>query len=59
MKKWFTVNVSEDKVEQAQLLGYNAYSSDGVTAIEISAENKRDAKQIATIHGFVVLYVFE
>lgn len=59
MKTYYTVNVNGDKVQEAKSLGFHAYYSNGVTAVEINAENARDARQIATIHGFAVLYVFE
>jgi hypothetical protein len=55
----YTVNVNGDKVQEAKSLGLHAYYADGVTAIEVPAENKWDARSKATIHGFVVLYVFE
>ena len=59
MKTYYTVNVNGDKVQEAKSLGLHAYYANGITAIEIAAENAQDAKQIATTHGFVVLYVFE
>jgi hypothetical protein len=57
----YTVNVSDnsgDARENAKEAGYHAYSASGITAIEIKAANKKEAKAIASQFG-KVLYVFE
>ena len=58
--KSFTVNVQGNKVSEAEYWGYHAYFSTytNITAIEIKAKNKQEAREI--INKFArVLYVFE
>jgi len=57
--KSFTVNTSGNNVQIAKRCGYHAYYANGVTAIEVKAKNKRDARSIVTKLGVQVLYVFE
>ena len=53
----YTCNVQGNVVTAAENAGYHAYYADGVTAIEIPATSKRDARRIAAQFG-KVLYVF-
>ena len=56
--KHYTVDTSGNNVQIAHEKGYHSYYANNVTAIEIQAKNKKQAKTI--ISKFCnVLYVFE
>lgn len=55
----YTVNVEGDKTKEAKLAGFHAYYANGVTAVEIQARNRKQARDIAVLNGWKVLYIFE
>jgi len=55
----YTVNVKGGMVSTAEIVGWHAYYANGVTAVEIQATSKQDAKRKAERVGLEVLYVFE
>ena len=60
--KSYTVNTEGNNVDVAKRLGFHAYYADGVTAIEVHAKDKREARSIVrSIIGNVpkIYYVFE
>lgn len=54
----YTVNTEGDNRDIARSAGYHAYYANGVTAIEITAQNKREAGNKARALGCKVLYIF-
>lgn len=54
----FTVNTQGNNVEIAKNKGYHAYYANGVTAIEVKAKSKKEAKRKISFFA-KVLYVFE
>lgn len=56
-KKSYTVNILGE-LSKKDTYPYNSYYANGVTAIELKAKDKREARQIASQFG-KVLYVFE
>ena len=60
--KSYTVNTEGNNVNTAMVLGYNAYYADGVTAIEVHANNKQGARTLVrSIIGAAlkIYYIFE
>lgn len=58
--KSYTINVKGNLVNLAKEKGYNAYYADNITAIEIKANNKIEAKRIIKrITNAKICYVFE
>lgn len=56
----YTVNTEGDNVDWANFHGYHAYYANGVTAIEIPAQDENDAREIVNEDlDLYVLYVFE
>ena len=46
-------------VTDIKAMGYHAYYANGIIAVEISAQDEAQAKQIAEGLGMQVLYAFE
>ena len=59
--KGYVVNTAGNNVKVAQEAGFKAYYSPdfSVTAIELKAENKTQARQMVRKLGLYILYVFE
>ena len=59
-KTTYTVNTAGDNRYMAEKWDYHAYYANGVTASEIPADTKEEAREIAEIiTGQEVYYVFE
>ena len=56
----YTVNTLGNNVEVAKNAGFNAYHANGVTAIEVPAKNKAEARQIVKRRlNLIAVHVFE
>ena len=55
----YTVTISGNHVKEAENRGYHAYYASEVTAIEIKASNKANARKLVNLMGFTVINVFE